>query len=237
MFQALRTFARIFSRDDNQLSLEFAARPKTAEELQRELCRLGLGDGYKVRLTANRTVVVSYSRGELRVHHSFLGAPEEVWRAIIVFVKGRTRAARSDAKRTILDFPIVVSPGSDRPRKRHPTHPEDEPLALRLAEFHARYNARHFWGALKPVPVRVSRRMKSRLGHYSPSTRDGLPAEIVISRRHFRRHGLQEALHTLLHEMVHQWQDETGQVIDHGREFRRKARAVGVAPSATRREA
>ena len=61
------------------------------------------------------------------------------------------------------------------------------------------------------------------------------PAEIAISRRHLRRHGWQEALHTLLHEMVHQWQDETGQPIDHSSVFRRKAREVGVVAGATRK--
>jgi hypothetical protein len=34
--------------------------------------------------------------------------------------------------------------------------------------------------------------------------------------------------------MVHQWQDEHGQVIDHGPTFRARARAVGIAPSARR---
>jgi hypothetical protein len=34
--------------------------------------------------------------------------------------------------------------------------------------------------------------------------------------------------------MVHQWQDENGQAIDHGPTFRRKAREVGICPSAKR---
>jgi hypothetical protein len=82
--------------------------------------------------------------------------------------------------------------------------------------------------------VRVSRRMRARLGHYIPATPTGEPAEIAISRRHLRRHGWEEALHTLLHEMVHQWQDEQGLPIDHGRTFRMKARALGIAPFARR---
>jgi hypothetical protein len=83
------------------------------------------------------------------------------------------------------------------------------------------------------VPIRISRRMKSRLGHYSPAA-DGCEAEIVLSRRHIRRDGWEEALHTLLHEMVHQWQDEQGLVVDHGASFRGKARAVGITPLACR---
>jgi hypothetical protein len=34
--------------------------------------------------------------------------------------------------------------------------------------------------------------------------------------------------------MVHQWQDERGLAIDHGAAFRRRAREVGIAPSACR---
>jgi hypothetical protein len=35
--------------------------------------------------------------------------------------------------------------------------------------------------------------------------------------------------------MVHQWQAETGRPVDHGREFRRKARELGIEPLARRR--
>src|SRR5262249_34682192 len=81
--------------------------------------------------------------------------------------------------------------------------------------------------------IRISRRMHSRLGHYTAAS-PGDPAEIAISWRHLRRHGWQEALHTLLHEMVHQWQDETGHTIDHGAVFRAQAREVGIGPAARR---
>ena len=110
--------------------------------------------------------------------------------------------------------------------------PEDESLAAKLAEWHARYNAEYFAGTLRTVPVRVSRRMKSRLGHYTAAG-TGL-GEITISVRHLKRHGWKEALHTLLHEMVHQWQDETGHPLDHGPAFRAKARELGIVPRAKR---
>ena len=47
-----------------------------------------------------------------------------------------------------------------------------------------------------------------------------------------RRHAWAEVEETLLHEMVHQWQAETGRAVDHGAEFRRKAREVGGVPRA-----
>jgi hypothetical protein len=224
---------RLSNRD--QLALELDEEPpRNAEELKSRLQRLGLGSQYRVRLTTNRTVVVSYSGGELRIHDSFLGASEEVWQAIITFVHGRNRVARREAKRTILEFPVPRSPDAPR-RRRAPerTHPADIPIIHELSRWHKAYNEQRFSGALREVPIRVSRRMKSRLGHYSP-TADGFEAEIVVSKRHVRRDGWEEALHTLLHEMVHQWQDEQGLAVDHGATFRAKARAVGITPLACR---
>jgi SprT-like family len=114
------------------------------------------------------------------------------------------------------------------------THPADEGLARDLARVHRELNHAKFGGQLTELPIRISRRMKSRLGHYTLRGQENCDAEIVISRRHIRRHGWDEAVHTLLHEMVHQWQDEGGLKVDHGREFRLKARAVGIIPLARR---
>lgn len=222
-------------RDREQLGLGLdEAPPRNAEELRVRLQRLGLGGQYRVRLTTNRTVVVSYSVGELRIHDSFLGADEEVWKAIIIFVHARNRALRLEARRTILEFPVPRSHDPPR-RKGRPerTNPVDGPFIRQLSHWHAAYNNERFGGALREIPIRISRRMKSRLGHYSPASEGCMP-EIVLSRRHIRRDGWEEALHTLLHEMVHQWQDEQGLVVDHGTSFRAKARAVGITPLACR---
>jgi hypothetical protein len=176
--------------------------------------------------------MVSWRGRDLRVHEGYLGAPPTEHRAIVRFVEGKTRADRRAAQREIISFRIEMPP-RDGERRRERPRPEDEPISAQLVEWHARLNAEHFGGALKAVPVRVSHRMKSRLGHYSVAT-PGHTGEIAISWRHLRRHGWMEAVQTLLHEMVHQWQDETGQPIDHGRAFRAKAREVGI-PAAARR--
>ena len=221
--------------DRHQLALELdEEQPRNAEELRSRLQRLGLGSQYRVRLTTNRTVVVSYSGGELRIHNSFLSASEEVWQAIITFVHGRNRVARQEARKTILEFPVPHA--GDAPRRRRAperTHPADLPAIRELTRWHKAYNEARFGGTLRTIPIRISRRMKSRLGHYSPAG-DGCEPEIVLSRRHIRRDGWEEALHTLLHEMVHQWQDEQGVAVDHGASFRAKAQAVGITPLACR---
>ena len=54
-----------------------------------------------------------------------------------------------------------------------------------------------------------------------------------MSRAHLR-HGWVEVERTVLHEMVHQWQAESGLPVDHGTQFRRKAREVGIEPTARR---
>ena len=218
--------------DPRQLGLEFDVAPRTGEELLRRLKDLGLTTIDRCRLTRNRAVMVSFRQRELRIHEGYLGATREVLRAIVAFVEGRTRRERRLARRLLLAHPIDV--GAPRERRRERSHPADERLAVELTAWHRTLNGGYFEGRLKPLLVKVSRRMRSRLGHYTAASASGEAAEIVISRRHFRRHGREEALNTLLHEMIHQWQDESGLEIDHGPVFRAKARELGVTPAARR---
>ena len=207
--------------------------PRTAEELLARLRAAGLRGIARCRLTTNRTVMVSYRGEELRIHRGYLAAPPEVLRAVALFVCGRTRAERRAAQRLILRFQV---PGPTRPpvRRPDPARPADAPVVRELQAWHRTYNQRHFGGALREIRIRLSARMRSRLGQYTAASTFGEPAEITISRAHLRRHGWAEVLHTLLHEMVHQWQAESGLAIDHGTSFRAKAREVGVAPRARR---
>jgi hypothetical protein len=220
-----------------QLDLELDRKPVPASQPEdpatlflARLRAIGLSRIEDCRLTRNRHVMVSFSGGALRVHEGYVTAPPDVLRAIVVFVEGRTRAERCVAQRIIIAHPVASGgPGLRRPR----TRPEDRSMVAELTRCHERYNDEHFHGRLNAVSLRVSRRMKSRLGHYTCAAH-GEPAEIALSWRHIRRDGWEEARHTLLHEMVHQWQDETGHAIDHGAKFRAKAREVGVAPLARR---
>ena len=230
----LRALTRFFRgrRDDAQLELGInGSTPHNADELLARLQQIGLRRITRCKLTRNRNVMVSFGAGALRVHEGYLSAPEPVLEAIVTFVEGRSRAERRAAQRVILGHPIrVARPAARRER----THEDDVGIAEQLRAWHRRYNSRHFQGRLREIDIRVSRRMKSRLGHYTAATPGSEPAEIAISRAHLHRHGWNEALHTLLHEMVHQWQDEFGHTIDHGRSFRAKARELGIAPYARR---
>jgi hypothetical protein len=60
--------ALMLSFNWGQLSLRLDEEaPKNAEELQSRLRALGLGTMHRVKLTRNRTVVVSHGRGQLRI--------------------------------------------------------------------------------------------------------------------------------------------------------------------------
>jgi hypothetical protein len=216
-----------------QLFLEFDAPPRNADQLLHRLRVYGLKGITKLRLTSNRAVMVSFREGELRVNKGYLDAPEHVQRAIVQFVQGRTRSDRHEAQKIILTHPVAAA---HRAPVRRPgrAQPQDAVTLRELAHWHQEYNLRHFGGSLSEIPIKLSGRMRSRLGQYTTATPYGEPAEITISRAHIRKHGWAEALHTLLHEMVHQWQAETGLAIDHGPTFRSKAEAVGIAPQARR---
>jgi hypothetical protein len=204
---------------------------RIAERFLERLRSLGLQHVRRVVLTRNRSILVRVKGFDLRVHEGYVDASTDVHVQIVRFVMAKKPWERQTAREALVAYPLARN---SRPRRApERTHPEDEPLAEQLAEWHTRLNGERFGAQLALVPIRVSRRMIRRLGHYAPTVEGG-GAEIAISARHLARDGFAAALETLLHEMVHQWQHETGRTIDHGAEFRRKCREVGAIPSAKR---
>ncbi len=209
------------------------------EPLIARLKVLGLPPFPRITTHRNEQVMLSWVPGEvLRIHEGYAAAPDEVLRAIVRFVTPRVRRpARLAAKRLFLAFPVDEHaprpPRSARPRR---VSPADRPVLERLERLHADLNQKHFSGELSPILIRLSGRMRSRLGELRLDRKTGHAAHIGISRRHMRRDGWESVTDTLLHEMVHQWQAETGRKVDHGRQFREKAQAVGIEPRAVRRD-
>jgi hypothetical protein len=197
---------------------------------------LGLNDVEQVVTHTNRTVMVSLTRRILRLHRGYASAPDRVLRAIVRFLNPRTsRTARRAAEREFLGFPVeLYAPPPPRPAGRERPRPGDLLTMERLVSLHGRLNGTHFGGALQTIPIRLSGRMRTRLGELAVDLRTGRPLEIAISRRHLTRHAWGEVEHTMLHEMVHQWQAEVGLAVNHGRTFRRKAVEVGIEPQARR---
>jgi hypothetical protein len=208
------------------------------ELLARRLAALGLADLSGVRVTDNRAVMVSLSRQRvLSIHHGYARASDRVLKAVVRFLSRSTRPAlRRAARQEILGFraelhadgPPRARRAADRPRPGDLVHTE------RLIALFREANAAHFGGALPELPIRLSGRMRSRLGQLCLEPGTGVPLEIAVSRRHVERHGWNEVADTLLHEMVHLWQHVHGHAVDHRRTFRDKAREVGVVPAARR---
>jgi hypothetical protein len=108
---------------------------------------------------------VSFSSTEIRIHRGFLDAPDDVLEAVVDFVQAKTRRKRADARRRLIAFKIPSHARAQSSPRRAPekTHPADESFVTELVEWHSRLNREKFAGGLGPVPIRVSRRLKSRL--------------------------------------------------------------------------
>jgi hypothetical protein len=206
------------------------------ESLPERLAALGLREIDRVVIHTNRTVMLSYCKRVLRIHRGYAFASDRVLKAIVRFLNPRVpRVLRRAAEREFLAFPVEDhAPARHRPCSRERPRPGDVLLLHRLTTLHQQLNVAHFEGRLSEIPIRLSSRMRIRLGELSVEIRSGRPLEITISRRHLARHPWSEIEHTMLHEMVHQWQAESGLRIDHGSTFRQKAREVGVIPAARR---
>ncbi len=215
--------------DVRQVRGRTALRARTAVLFSR-LQDMGLRGVDQLVLMRTRTVMVSLIGRTLRVHEGYAEAPESVLRAVVAFAIARNKAERLSAREVILAHDVDRAPIA---RRQEPARPGDAALITQLTEAHRQLNAQWFGGTLKSIPLRLSGKMATRLGHYDPGSRHLAP-EIVMSRTHIAKHGWREAMHTLLHEMVHQWQHETGRPVDHGPEFRNKAREVGITPAARR---
>jgi len=212
--------------------------PETAEAvLHRRLQALGMPPFNGFATHTNRTVMLSVTgEGVLRLHRGYAWAPDRVLTAIVRYVRpGTRRATRRTAEQEFLSFPVEAHAPPRRPSRRGVERPRagDAEVLARLSALHVRLNETHFGGALPAIRFRLSGRMRTRLGELAVDARTGRALEIALSRAHLR-HGWAEVEQTVLHEMVHQWQAESDLSVDHGVIFRRKARAVGIEPTARR---
>ncbi|HET7602536.1 MAG TPA: SprT-like domain-containing protein [Gemmatimonadales bacterium] len=203
--------------------------PRRGEAIGSRLRDLGLHSLNRVVLHRNRVVLLTFARGVLRLHEGYASAPDDVLRAIARFLSRSTpRRDRLAARRLFLAFPVEQF-ASSRPTAQPSSRPaieSDRPWIQRLRAEHARLNMERFGGELGELPIRLSGRMRRRLGHVMLSRETGAAVEIAMNRRHVQRDPWPMVEDTLLHEMVHQWQAETGRRVDHGAEFRRKLAEV-----------
>ena len=188
----------------------------------------------RVRLTVhdNRSTMVSFRRddGEVhyRVHHMFLGAPDDVVSALAAFAgKQRGAATRRREAGTRIDAYVRVH----RERIAAPRHMHLQPRGRthHLQAILDRLNAQYFGGAVQVRigwgPVRLGRRRRTvKTGVYVQDAR------IIRIHPTLDRPEVPEfyVAAVVFHEMLHQVvpaAERNGRRIVHGHEFRRRERA------------
>jgi len=189
----------------------------------------------RVRLTVhdNRSTMVSFRRGpgeiHYRVHHMFLGAPDDVLSALAAFagpMRGGGRARRRDAGSRIDAFvkhnrERIAAPRADRLQPRGRAHD--------LQAIYDRLNAAHFGGAIEARigwgAVRGGRRRRTvKTGVYVQDAR------IIRIHPTLDRPEVPDfyVATVVFHEMLHQAipaRELNGRRIVHGLDFRRRERA------------
>jgi hypothetical protein len=182
--------------------------------------------GRRRRVHSRTAALLRTLSGRLRLERL-----RQLWMQCELFGTAVMEEPRTEIARPAPPRPDVVR--IYRKRRSSRSRADDAAIIGQLQAEHAGYNATLFDGELGRVKIRLSRRMKNRLGHYMVAG-GGQPAEIAMSLRHIERDSWDDVLHTLVHEMVHQWQDENGMALDHGQAFREKAIEVGISARATR---
>ena len=220
-------------QSNRQLSLfhgreaRVAAAHRLADDLSSLLCE-------RVRLTVhdNRSTMVSFRRGggeiHYRVHHMFLGAPDDVVSALAGFAATRRGAA---ARRRQAGGRIDAYVRVHRERIAAPRHMQLQPRgrAHDLQSILDRLNAQHFAGAVDARigwgPVRMGRRRRTvKTGVYVQDARI-IRIHPTLDRKEVPEYYVAAVV---FHEMLHQVVpavEVNGRRVVHGREFRRHERA------------
>ena len=194
----------------------------------------------RLSVTDNRSTMVSFRRSahalQLRLHHMFLDAPEDVVRAVADYAGRGNRLAG-----VILDDYIR----GQQPRIRQERHAAEADLdpqgrCFNLQEMFAQLNRTYFqntiqarvgWGRLPP-----RRRRKSiRLGVYDHQTRE-IRIHPALDRPEVPAFFVE---FILFHEMLHQLfpsSNATGRRVHHPRAFREREKAFPLYAAALRWE-
>jgi hypothetical protein len=205
-----------------------------AERVRAELARRGVRVD-AVRLRENRTRLLAFGSrpGTLNLHAALATAPPEVLDAIATFCRSRWRRRRARAAAEIRDYVASARPDTPPPSRRARCAGNVAERAHLLA-LYADLNRERFGGRLPAdVPLRISGRMRTRLGHFVPRTaEDGsrVAGEIAISRALLRVASAAEIEETMLHEMAHAdaWIFHGSR--GHDRPWRECARRAGCIP-------
>lgn len=222
----------------------------TPNDFLRELRHRGATRIDRVRFRENRSTVWSLTRRGtvLNVHAAFRRAPPTLLDAFatVAIEGGIASAASRRAAGRISEWPELAK-ALRVARERHAAERRQarEGRAIHccgtpgqrayLRALYRYFNDTRFGGSLPDdVPVRLSRRMKSALGHIRPGeSADGsrYVAEIALNVDLMLEGNGAERADTLLHEMAHVADYLESGHRGHGRSWRAWARRVGCRPT------
>jgi hypothetical protein len=235
-----------------QLQIDFAAAPQllSEEDLRKVLARRGCKRLTCIRFKKNRGRIISLSKDgrTLHIHACFQEATDDALKAVVTFLNaGRNSYAYREAIRAMRDFfdahaPKYVAITGEEEDTRVVTGVQRLPCvgtaAQRafLREAYTRFNASLFDGRLPAsVTMRLSDRMKSRLGHvryHTTTAGERMVLELALNIHLLLPRNEAVLLDTLLHEMTHMeaWlmHGERG----HGRKWKDIAIRVGCEATA-----
>ncbi|MEQ8330309.1 MAG: SprT family zinc-dependent metalloprotease [Longimicrobiales bacterium] len=226
-------------------------RARSPEEFLRELKSRGARRLRRVVFRANRSTIWSLTQDAtvLNVHVAYRRAPSSLLDAFAAIARGRARRTEAvrTAASTVRDWP-GLQPVMEAVRASHAQKRRRAALAIDgpeevthcaatpqqrtyLRTLYGYLNQTRFDGLLpRDIPVRLSRRMTSSLGHMLPGydrRRGRYVAELALNVDLMLEGNGAERLDTLLHEMAHAadylFDGERG----HGASWRAWARHAG----------
>ena len=221
----------------------------TSTDFLRELHARGASRLRCVTFRNNRSTIWSLTRGGtvLNVHSAYRAAPASLLDAFATLATAKTTRSKAwhSATEEIRNWPeleVAIEDVRRQQRERGaasdvgtPTHccgtPEQRSY---LRSLYAYFNATRFEGALPDVPVRLSSRMRSALGHMMPAPEDDgerRVLEIALNVDLMLPGNGAERADTLLHEMAHVADYLESGHRGHGRSWQEWAHRVGCRPT------
>jgi len=237
--------AKAVARDrvPEQLELAFG---RTDVEVLRMLRRAGAHRLERVAFRPNRSTIWSLTREGrvLNLHEGYRAAPASVLQAFVTIANHSRRSSPRyrDACRLVRSWPgidhalrrVRSSSGHSRPTTRVVRCQGTVDERLRVRRLYDQLNRTRFQDRLPTdIPLRISRRMKSRLGHMAPEGTRKAPTvgEIALNRTLLRKGNEVALRETLLHEMAHVAAYLFDGDAGHGLAWRDWARRAGCRPT------
>lgn len=226
---------------------------RSEDEVHADLRRHGAVGLDRVRLRANRSTIWSLTKGgrQLNLHRAFAAAPTSLLQCFVVIVNegGLASHASRAASETVSaweplhrDLAHMRSQVTSSDRHHGPRSgrfccatPDQRRYLTRLYRY---LNGARFGGRLPDeVPIRLSNRMKSRLGQMVPGETEGRRqvVEIALNVDLMLRGNGRARVDTLVHEMAHVADWLFDAEVGHGPTWRRWAREAGCEATACTR--